>query len=267
MPCTPTTSAIRTRSVAVSDDAPVLRMLEPDQRGRLLVSFCSLASFSGFFFRALYSFGFGLGFLRVVALCRHGSQASFANEDRDAFGHLCAVFDPMGDALAVELDAVSVFAGQHRVVGAYFFQEATIAGVAAVRNHDVVVGLFLCACARESDFQHCLYLQFLIRLRCLDPSVRCNHVPRGGIRENLISCSCRRRPKGCYRPSGSRGCRTGWRPDRRPSGLAYSWPFLRIRPFGRRRTNRPCCASCLCRPVSACASSWSACLETVSAGG
>src|SRR5690606_32327402 len=83
---------------------------------------------------------------------RTRGKASLVEEAQNAVGRLCALCNPMLDAVGVELHAFSVL-GQHRVPCANGFDEAAVTRAADVGNDDVVVRTLLGASAGQTNLQ------------------------------------------------------------------------------------------------------------------
>ena len=75
----------------------------------------------------------------------------YGEELGDAVRHLSASADPVGDAVALELDRSGVGAG---VVGADDFNGTTVARAILLNDNDAVMGLLAGAYARQTDHQH-----------------------------------------------------------------------------------------------------------------
>src|SRR6478752_2579142 len=120
-------------------------------------SFCSVGDLLSLFSCTLLSALAGLCLFRVVlgfALCKAG----FVQEAQNAVGRLCALIEPMLDAVGVELDAGIVVLGEHRVPGTEVLEEAAIARRTGVGENDVVVRALLGTTECETNFQcHFLY--------------------------------------------------------------------------------------------------------------
>ncbi|EGE57288.1 hypothetical protein RHECNPAF_4460060 [Rhizobium etli CNPAF512] len=85
-------------------------------------------------------------------------NAGFIEEAQNAVGRLGAVVEPVLDALGVQLNALLVVLGEHRVPGTEVFEEAAVTRAARIGENDVVVRALLGATAGETNFQcHVLY--------------------------------------------------------------------------------------------------------------
>ena len=80
-------------------------------------------------------------------------KTSLVEEAQDAVGRLGALGDPFLDAVGVQLDALIIVLGQHRVPRADLFQEAAVARGAGVGNDDLVVGTLLGTATGETNLE------------------------------------------------------------------------------------------------------------------
>src|SRR5690349_6072917 len=88
--------------------------------------------------RPLLRLGARRGLLGRLANLGLRPQAGVAEEARDAVARRRTHLEPMLDALALEHHALLVAALEHRIVGADLLDEAAIAGIAGIRDHDRV---------------------------------------------------------------------------------------------------------------------------------
>src|SRR5215468_625089 len=93
------------------------------------------------------------GFLRRLADLGLRPQAGIAEEARHPIARRRAHLEPMLDTLALEHHALLMAAIEHGIVSADLLDEAAVAGIAGIRDHDRIERALLGAAASHANLE------------------------------------------------------------------------------------------------------------------